>query len=91
MHLNNLYFFADSLPQLKFTLIRNRLEAGEQIEPSAGRASRQVVHHLATLQLPNTLFDLCKPHYNSHYLMNYEHSFTSLQIAALHFHFNCIL
>lgn len=49
------------MPQMKFTLIRNHLEALQQIETSAGSASWQVVYHKATLQLPNTLFDLCKP------------------------------
>lgn len=88
----NLFFlfkkFSGRLPQMKFTLIRNCLEAEEQIEPLAGSTSWQVVHHKVTLQLPNTLFDLCKSHYYSHYLMNYEHSFTSLQISVPHFHFN---
>lgn len=44
-----------------FTLIRNHLEALQQIESWAGSASWQVVQHKATSQLPNPLFDLCKP------------------------------
>lgn len=50
-----------SVVQLKFTLIRNHLEALQEIESSAGSASWQVAQHKATPQLPNPLFDLCKP------------------------------
>lgn len=42
-----------SVPQVKFTLIRNHLEAVQQIESSAGIASWQVAYHKGTSQLPN--------------------------------------
>lgn len=68
--------------QMKFTLIRNHLEAAQQIESSAGSAPWQVAYHKATPQLPNCL--ICENSRNySHCLMNCAHTDTSPQYAVL--------